>query len=148
MWNPAVSHLGLCCPLCALEGEATGERALGTRLVAHADTDTVVLVGPDAADVLVASRRHLVKLARTSDVAAPPLAAMRVVVNVMRSALGAAGATIEPTLEIGGPGHVSFRVVPTTSDLGHDAPSPDVETMVALLAGALASVRRPVAQRG
>lgn len=151
MRTEAVEQSGPRCELCgALEADrvAVGRRVLGTLVVAHVDPDVVVLVGPTSRDLLVAPRRHLVRLSTTPDAAAPALCALRVVVGVLRSALGAAGATVEPTLELGGGDHVVFRVVPTATGAGGAAP-PGVETVVSLVAGALDPSRRaaPMAPR-
>ncbi|HTX64022.1 MAG TPA: hypothetical protein VMD28_10300 [Acidimicrobiales bacterium] len=140
-----VEQFTLHCLLCgALKAGrfVPGERALGTQLVAHVDRDVIVLVGPTAWDLRIAPRRHLVSLSTTSDDAAPVLFAMRVVVNALRSALGVAGATIEPTLEIGGVGHVTFRVVPTAPCPRGQALQPDVESVASLVSGALDAALR------
>lgn len=145
MWKSAVEQPRVRCLLCgALKAGrfVVGERVLGTRVVAHLDRDVVVLVGPTPWDVRIAPRRHLVRLSTTSEEAAPVLFAIRVVVNALRSALGAAGATIEPTLEIGGVGHVGFRLVPTATGARAGLRPLDVETVVSLVSGALDAALR------
>ncbi len=144
MWSAAVGQSSRRCELCGvLESDrlAVGGRDSDTRVVVHADAEVVVLVGPTAKDVLVTPRHHLARLPQTSALGAPALAAMRVVVNVLRSVLGVAGATVEPTHEIGGADHISFRVVPSTTGARREASHPDIDTMVSLLSGALERIR-------
>jgi hypothetical protein len=146
MWNPAVPRSDPGCRLCALAPDslAPGLRALSTRIVAHLEPEVVVFVGPAARDLLVAPRRHLESLSATAAVLGDVLAAIRRVVNVLRSVLGTVGATVEPTLEVGGSAHISFRVVPTDPSAQVGALGPDVGTMVALIAGAFVPARPSV----
>ncbi len=149
MWIATIKQSGLRCQLCALEADrlTVGERVLRTRVVAHVDQEVLVLAGPTAWDVLVAPRRHLVTLSTTPEAAGRALSSMRIVADIMSSALGVAGATLAPTLKIGGGDHVSFRVVPTVSGAHVDAPPRDVDAMVTLVSCALTSAQ-PTAHFG
>jgi hypothetical protein len=111
-------------------------------VVAYVDQEVLVLMGSTAWDVLVAPRRHLVTLSTTPEAAGPALSVMRTVADIMSSALGVAGATLAPTLEIGGGDHVCFQVVPTVTGAYVDAPPRDVDAMVTLVSCALDSARQ------
>jgi hypothetical protein len=148
MQNPGATQPGLRCQVCALAEDrlVVGTRALYTMVVAHADPEVVVLVDPGALDILVVPRRHLGALSTTPDLAAPVLSALRVVTDILRSTAGAAGATVEPTLGVGGTVHVCFRVVPTAPTNG-DTPHVDTESviqsMIEVITDALGPARDP-----
>jgi hypothetical protein len=132
------------CQLCALGQLATPVgRPIGTWAVAYADPALLVLVGRVAGDVVVTPRPHLARLTTTARMAAPVLSAVRVVVNTLRSELGASDPTVHPTSELVGTGHIGFRVVATNDGTPPGATSADGRTLAQIIAYGLGSYRRP-----
>lgn len=130
------------CALCLLTDSPDGVLGRAGLSVAYTDDDLVGLVPVELPGVYVAPRAHVGALFGVPGLAAVVLAALRRVVEEVKSSYGVADAAVEPVTQVpSSEGHLCYHVRPVVPDDGASA-WPDLPARAERLAACL---RRPAA---